>query len=86
MKATKLALLTILTGVLVSPTVMTRAAEVQPSGYAPLRTQADKMGAVITWDSDDKSALVKLKNGIVGTFTVGEKQYRLAVPNRGNGS
>ncbi|WP_068502775.1 phytase [Paenibacillus kribbensis] len=77
MKATKLALLTMLTAILISPE-MTRAAEVQPTGYEPLRTQADKIGAVITWDNDDKSAAVKLKNGIVGTFTVGEKQYRLA--------
>ncbi|MFK4439005.1 phytase [Paenibacillus sp. RC21] len=78
MKTTKLALLTVLAGTLVSPAEITKAADVQSSGYAPLRTQADKMGALITWDSDDKSALVKLKNGIVGTFTVGEKQYRLA--------
>ncbi|PNQ80794.1 phytase [Paenibacillus sp. F4] len=77
MKSTKLALLAMLTGILVSPE-LTHAADIQPSGYAPLRTQADKMGATITWDSDDQSVLVKLKNGIVGTFTVGEKQYRLA--------
>lgn len=77
MKSTKLALLAMLTGVLVSPE-LTHAADIQPSGYASLRTQADKMGATITWDSDDQSVLVKLKNGIVGTFTVGEKQYRLA--------
>ncbi|MEC0181963.1 phytase [Paenibacillus peoriae] len=77
MKATKLALLTMLTGVLISPE-MTHAAAAQPTGYEALRTQADQMGAAITWDNDDKSAAVKLKNGIVGTFTVGEKQYRLA--------
>ncbi|WDM22341.1 phytase [Paenibacillus polymyxa] len=77
MKATKIALLTMLTGILVSP-AMTHVAVAQPTGYESLRTQADKMGAKITWDSDDHSVLIKLKNGIVGTFTVGEKQYRLA--------
>ncbi|WP_058831131.1 phytase [Paenibacillus polymyxa] len=77
MKATKIALLTMLTGILVSPAIP-HVAVAQPTGYESLRTQADKLGAKITWDSDDHSVLIKLKNGIVGTFTVGEKQYRLA--------
>lgn len=47
-------------------------------GYEPLRIQMEQIGATITWDSDDKSALVKLKNGLAGTFTTGEKAYRLA--------
>jgi len=47
-------------------------------GYEPLRKQMEQIGASITWDSDDKSALVKLKNGFAGTFTAGEKVYRLA--------
>ncbi len=48
------------------------------AGYEPLRQQMEKIGASITWDSDDLSALVKLKNGLAGTFTAGEKEYRLA--------
>ncbi|AJE51448.1 phytase [Paenibacillus polymyxa] len=77
MKVNKIALLTMLTGILVSPAIP-HVAVAQPTGYDSLRTQADKLGAKITWDSDDHSVLIKLKNGIVGTFTVGEKQYRLA--------
>lgn len=38
----------------------------------------DKIHATITWDNDDLSALIKLENGIAGTFTVGEREYRLA--------
>lgn len=60
------------------PTSTTMASGTISSGYEPLRTQMDKINATITWDSDDQSALIKLKNGLSATVTVGEKSYRLA--------
>ncbi|MFC5700756.1 phytase [Cohnella faecalis] len=60
------------------PAGIASAADTSVQGYEPLRKQMDAIGASITWDSDDQSALVKLKNGLAGTFTVGEQEYRLA--------
>ncbi|MWC27662.1 phytase [Paenibacillus sp. MMS18-CY102] len=53
-------------------------ASANTAGYEPLRKNIEQIGATVTWDNDDLSALVKLKNGIAGTFTVGEQEYRLA--------
>ncbi|WP_246628104.1 phytase [Paenibacillus oenotherae] len=78
MSTWKSALMIVLSASLLLPAGTAMAASASTAGYEPLRKHMDEIGAAITWDSDDRSALVKLKNGIVGTFTAGEKEYRLA--------
>ncbi len=80
MKTWKMALTTLLLGGALLPAAATThaASDSDLQGYELLRNQMDKIGAKITWDSDDQSALVKLKNGLAGTFTAGDKAYRLA--------
>ncbi|MCL6606360.1 MAG: phytase [Paenibacillus sp.] len=80
MRTWKMALSTLLVAGALLPAATTVNAASVPDlqGYEPLRKQMDEISASITWDSDDKSAMVKLKNGLVGTFTAGEKEYRLA--------
>lgn len=78
MKTKRIALSLLLSASILLPTGTTMAADTTITGYEPLRTQMEKIEASITWDSDDRSALVKMKNGLTGTFTVGEKEYRLA--------
>ncbi|WP_342437719.1 phytase [Paenibacillus sp. FSL L8-0436] len=79
MKTWETVLSTLLLAGALLPAATTNAASASDlKGYEPLRKHMDRIGATITWDSDDKSALVKLKNGFAGTFTAGEKEYRLA--------
>lgn len=63
---------------LLLPTSTSMASGLTSSGFEPLRTEMDKINATITWDSDDKSALIKMQNGLSATVTVGETSYRLA--------
>ncbi|MEK8216979.1 phytase [Paenibacillus sp. FSL L8-0463] len=79
MKTWETVLSTLLLAGALLPAATTNAASASDlKGYEPLRKHMDGIGATITWDSDDKSALVKLKNGFAGTFTAGDKEYRLA--------
>ncbi|WP_438447528.1 phytase [Gorillibacterium sp. sgz5001074] len=48
------------------------------SGYVPLRTELEKLGAKITWDEKDQTVTFKLGNGIVGFVAVDKSEYRLA--------
>ncbi|MFC4100634.1 phytase [Paenibacillus xanthanilyticus] len=44
----------------------------------PLREKLAAIGAAVQWEEEDKAILFKLKNGIAGIVTLGEKEYRLA--------
>ncbi|WP_079913716.1 phytase [Paenibacillus sp. 32352] len=46
--------------------------------YVPLRAQLEKLGAKVSWDAKDRTAMFKLKNGIAGIVTINEGTYRLA--------
>lgn len=78
MTSKALLLSVLLTASTLLPITEVSAAETKVTGYEAFRAQMDQIGATITWDSDDKSSLVKFKNGLVGAFTVGEHSYRLA--------
>lgn len=78
MTSKKIGLSLFLAASLLLPTGVVTATKANTTGLQPLRAEMDRIGATITWDSDDKSALVKFKNGLVATLTVGEQTYRLA--------
>jgi 3-phytase len=78
MRTREIALSLLITASVLLTTSTVMAANTDISGYVPLQSQMDGIQATITWDSDDRLALVKLNNGLAGTFTVGEKEYRLA--------
>lgn len=44
----------------------------------PLRQSIENIGGKMYWDGEDKAAFFQLKNGITGSITIGEKEYRLA--------
>ncbi|AFH59896.2 3-phytase [Paenibacillus mucilaginosus K02] len=66
---------TVFTAALLLPSAAYGAAE---EGYAPLRAGLENLGAELDWDDEDRTVVFKLKNGISGTVTIGEKEYRLA--------
>ncbi|MCZ8522595.1 MULTISPECIES: phytase [Paenibacillus] len=68
--------LTVLTAALLLPAAA-HAAD-GTAGYVPLRAGLENLGAKLDWDDEDRTVVFKLKNGIVGTVAVGEKDYRLA--------
>ncbi|WP_426454813.1 phytase [Paenibacillus sp. S-38] len=67
--------LTALTAALLLPSAASAAAE---PGYEPLRSGLETLGAKLDWDDEDRTVVFKLKNGISGIVTIGEKEYRLA--------
>lgn len=54
------------------------AADAAPKGFDALRTKLQSIGASMQWNSEDQEVRYKLKNGIAGVLTIGEKEYRLA--------
>ncbi|WP_438435086.1 phytase [Gorillibacterium sp. sgz500922] len=54
------------------------AASPVPQGFDPLRAKLQAIGATVQWNAEDEEVRFKLRNGIVGVVTVGEKEYRLA--------
>ncbi|MFB9326730.1 phytase [Paenibacillus aurantiacus] len=54
------------------------AAAPATSELVPLREKLTSIGATVQWEEEDKAILFKLKNGIAGIVTLGEKEYRLA--------